>query len=113
MVWVIAPTVSIIPSPAGGDEPGRQPAERTQGDVRQPSWGRSRPLAGLLRACDRGAGGPTRDQIDLGMSALSQIDECFPMLAAVIWGGMTAETALLAGTASVPGDEPPALDLAV
>ena len=57
--------------------------------------------------------GPTRDQVDLALSALSQIDEYFPMLAAVIWGGMTAETALLTASTSQPRDEPPALDLAV
>ena len=58
--------------------------------------------------------GPTRNQIDLGMAALSQIDTCFPILAAVIWGGRTAETALLGlNPHEQQDDEPPALDIAV
>ena len=56
---------------------------------------------------------PTREQVDLAMAALSQIDDCFPILAAVIWGGMTAEAALLSASTSQQQDEPPALDLAV
>ena len=59
--------------------------------------------------------GATRNQIDLAMAALSQIDDCFPILAAVIWGGKTAEAALLAPstTEQQEEEEPPALDLAV
>jgi hypothetical protein len=57
--------------------------------------------------------GPTVDQVDLAMSALTQIDACFPILASVIWGGMTAERALLSAGARQPPDEPPALDVAV
>ena len=57
--------------------------------------------------------GPTLVQVDLAMSALTQIDACFPTLAAVIWGGMTAEEALLMPNAGQPRDEPPALDMAV
>jgi hypothetical protein len=57
--------------------------------------------------------GPTRSQIDLGMAALSQIDTCFPILAAVIWGGKTAEVALLAASTNEQQEEPPALDMAV
>jgi len=56
--------------------------------------------------------GPTRDQVDLAISALTQIDASVPILAAVIWGGMTAEAALPAAE-STGQDEPLALDMAV
>jgi len=113
MVWVVAPTVSMIPRPR------LEETIRVANllNARKVMFGGFSVDPGHLRVSFELAiaapDGPTRDQIDLAMSALSQIDEFFPMLAAVIWGGMTAETALLAASASLPRDEPPALDLAV
>lgn len=113
LVWIVAPTVSMIPRPRV-EEAIRvanllNGTKVMLGSFRVDS-GRSRVSFELAITSPDG---PTRDQVDLAMSALSQIDACFPILAAVIWGGMTADAALLAAGASRPQDEPPALDLAV
>ena len=113
LVRVVVPTVSMIPGPRL-DETIRvvnllNGAKVVFGGF----WvdpGRSRVSFELALAAPDG---PTLDQVDFAMSALTQIDACYPILAAVIWGGMTAETALLVASAREPRDEPPALDLAI
>jgi hypothetical protein len=57
-------------------------------------------------------GGPTREQIGMAMAALSQIDDYFPIVASVIWGGRSAEAAMGIGSQDAD-DEPPTLDMAV
>lgn len=113
MVWVVVPTVSMVPRPRLEETIRVVNLLNARKVVFGGFWvdtGRSRVAFELaVVATD----GPTRDQVDLAMAALSQIDEGFPTLAAVIWGGKTAETALLATSMGQPGDEPPALDLAV
>ena len=113
LLRVVAPTVSMIPWPRLEETIRVANLLNATKVVLGAFWvdpDRSRVSFELVSMAPDG---PTRDQVDLAMSALSQIDECFPVLAAVIWGGSTAEAALLAAGASLPREEPPALDLAV
>ncbi len=113
MAWVVVPTVSMVPRPRLEETIRVVNLLNARKVVFGGFWvdtGRSRVVFELAVAA---TDGPTRDQVDLAMAALSQVDDCFPMLAAVIWGGTTAEAALLATGRGQPGDEPPPLDMAV
>jgi hypothetical protein len=64
--------------------------------------------------------GVTREQISMAMSALSQIDDYYPVLGAVIWGSQTAEEAMNPPVSAEPPvildqdeDTNPPLDMAV
>ena len=69
--------------------------------------------------------GLTQEQVSMAMTALGQVDDFYPILGAVIWGGMTAEQAMnppqaqdedveASDTADEHEDEDgPALDIAV
>jgi hypothetical protein len=62
--------------------------------------------------------GVTQEQISMAMSALSQIDDYYPVLGAVIWGGQTAEDAMsppamIESAQQTDEDADPPLDMAV
>ena len=60
--------------------------------------------------------GVTREQIKMAMSGLSQIDDYFPTLGAVVWGGQPAEAAMnppAPDASAQEADEDPPLDMAV